>query len=1007
MRVASLLLVCLVALALLAAWLLPGRLDWNRYRDTIEAVASSTLGRPVTIAGKITLSLLPEPELTAAGVVIGVPRSDTPGSDTPGSDAPGPAMQVQALRLRVALLPLLAGRIEARELALHGAALAIPWPLAPGDLAGWPPEWLAAFSARIEASQMRLGSVALTGIDAALATSDSGALTASGTAQLAGQPIRFTARLTAAGADGAAGLDVALDGQGRLAGTGVGFVGQMAADGTMIGQVMARGRDLSLLTAAPSVPFQAEAAMRVSGGRIGFDDLALNVGGIALGGSADLRLLPTPRLDARLSAARLDLDAWQPVLFRLGPTGMPVGLDLSAGAAGLGGGVVRDLHAVLDLSEGQIALRELTALLPGEAALHLSGQVQRTDPARPRFDGTAHLAASSLRMTLNWLDGAGLSLFPGLPADVLNTVTMSAHVAAEPGLLALDRIDAKVDGATVGGELRLWPGSKTQDAKAPDTKAGATKPGAGKPNEGHPAIVAALTVDRLALDPWLAGQWPTLARLFNGQDLDLRLHADAASLAGQDISGLSLDAASQSGQGASQGDGQLVLRGLEATLRGVHLVASGTVGGSGRVSEGRLDASTDDATPLADLLPQSWGPTEVFWRGPASLSAQFAGPPEALGLHLRLEMADARLEAWPVFDLKNGRWAGPLTLRHPGAPRFLAALGLPGTEQWMGEGSLSVIAQLSGTPGRLAADQLDLIAGPTRLSASLNLDTSLDVPRLGGRITADVLTLPRPLPTDQTPLAFASLHGWQGSLAVTARQILVGLLPAATQAAGVVSLSEAGALRVDPFTARLGDGVLSMTLALNGTAEPPSLALDATLSGATIDGALTGLPLDLLSGRADATLGLTATGHSPAAMLATLSGAASAHVGDGALTGFDLFRARLAAQRAERKTAPTAEAALRDALAGGSTGFERLELVGSVSNGVLSLHDSGLQGSTGTVDLAGSVGLGAATLDLHAALHPALANPPEIGLRLTGPLAAPHRAPELAGFLRWVGARGP
>jgi uncharacterized protein involved in outer membrane biogenesis len=1001
-RVASLLLVCLAALALLAAWQLPGRLDWNRYRDTIEAVASSTLGRPVTIAGKITLSLLPETELTAAGVVIGAPESN----------APGPTMQVQALRLRVALLPLLAGRVEARELALHGANLTIPWPLARGDLAGWPPEWLAAFSARVEDGQLRLGSVALTGVDATLATSDSGALTASGTAQLSGQPIHFTARLTAAGGDGAAGLDVALDGQGRLAGSGAGFAGQMAADGTMAGRLVAHGRDLSLLTAAPSVPFQAEAALKISGSRIGFDDLALDVGGTALGGSVELRLLASPRLDARLSAARFDLDAWQPVLFRLGRTGMPVGLDLSAEAAGLDGGVVHDLHVVLDLSEGQIALRDLTALLPGEATLGLSGQVQRTDPARPRFDGDARLAAPALRTTLNWLDGAGINLFPGLPADVLNSVTLSAHVAAEPGLLALSRIDAKVDGAKVGGELRLWPSFKAQDAKTPDaktpasTKAAVPKPGAAKPSEGHPAIVATLTVDRLALDPWLSGRWPTMADLtglLNGRDVDLRLHADAASLAGQDISGLSLDAASQSGQG----DGQLVLRRLEATLSGVHLVASGTMGGSGRVNDGRLDARTDDATPLADLLPPSWSPTEAFWRGPAILSAQLAGPPEALGLQLRLEMADARLEAQPVFDLKNGRWAGPVTLRHPGAPQFLAALGLPGTEPWLGEGSLSVIAQLSATPGRLAADQLDLIAGPTRFSASLNLDTSQAVPRLGGRINADVLTLPRLLPTDQTPLPFAWLHGWQGSLAVTARQVLIGLEPTATQAAGVVSLSDTGALRIDPFTARLGDGPLSMTLALNSAAEPPTLALNATLSGAAIDGALTGLPLDLLSGRADAALNLAATGHSPAAMLATLSGTASAHVGDGALTGFDLFRARLAARRAERNTAPAAEAALRDALAGGSTGFDRLDLAAAVSNGVLSLHDSGLQGSTGTVDLAGSIGLGAGTLDLHADLHPALTDPPEIGLRLTGSLGAPERAPELAGFLRWVGAHPP
>ncbi len=124
-------LAALIALALLAAWQVPGRLDWNRYRGTIESLASVTLGRPVTIAGPITLSLLPETELTAADVVV--------AGGTSGEARGAPALTVKALRLRVAPLPLLAGRVDARELALSGPDLSVDWPLRHGELADWPP----------------------------------------------------------------------------------------------------------------------------------------------------------------------------------------------------------------------------------------------------------------------------------------------------------------------------------------------------------------------------------------------------------------------------------------------------------------------------------------------------------------------------------------------------------------------------------------------------------------------------------------------------------------------------------------------------------------------------------------------------------------------------------------------------------------------------------------------------------------------------------------------------
>ena len=99
---------------LLAVWQVPQWLDWTRYRATIEALASATLGQPVTISGPITLTLLPQPVLTASQVNVG------------GSRGRRFSIHVEALRLRVALWPLLGGRVDARELVLRGPTCACP-----------------------------------------------------------------------------------------------------------------------------------------------------------------------------------------------------------------------------------------------------------------------------------------------------------------------------------------------------------------------------------------------------------------------------------------------------------------------------------------------------------------------------------------------------------------------------------------------------------------------------------------------------------------------------------------------------------------------------------------------------------------------------------------------------------------------------------------------------------------------------------------------------------------
>ncbi len=62
-------------LVIVAAFVAPAFIDWSSYRGRLEALASETLGTEVTVAGDVDVTLLPEPQLSFANVVIG-PEND-------------------------------------------------------------------------------------------------------------------------------------------------------------------------------------------------------------------------------------------------------------------------------------------------------------------------------------------------------------------------------------------------------------------------------------------------------------------------------------------------------------------------------------------------------------------------------------------------------------------------------------------------------------------------------------------------------------------------------------------------------------------------------------------------------------------------------------------------------------------------------------------------------------------------------------------------------------------
>jgi len=967
--------VTLAGLVVLVAvlWAVPSLLDWNRYRDSIESLATSGIGRPVRIGGAISLHLLPQPILTASGIAV----------DDTGD---GVVLTAKELRLRVGLGPLLAGKVDARDLTLRGADLRLPWPPAPGALAQRPPAWLTGLQARVEDSRIQVGGLAVTGIDAGLATDpETGMLAATGVGQAGGRSWRFTARLTRPGRDNAAGLDVSLDGQGPLRDTGGTFSGQLAGDGALTGRVAGRGPDLSQLLPGPAVPWRGDGRLNAAAGLAVADELALEIGGSPARGAVALRVQPEARLDLALAAGRLDLDAWLPVLLRGTETTMPTGIDLSAEAATLAGGTLRRLRGAFDLDPDGVTVRDAAALLPGDAQLTLSGRL----PRRPRaegaarlvlFEGTGRLAAPDLRRTLRWLEPV---LPPGLDRlapDVLRSADLSAKLSIGPGQASLAELQGALDGSQLTGGLGIKLGPRL-------------------------SVGAGLSFDRLTLDPWLpdlstlatpAGMADAIAGA-EALDADVHLQVRSATWRGLAIGQVTLDAQTEATR--------LTLRRLEADPVGMRLTASATVGEGGRLTEGRVELAAPDLTPLRAVLPPETSGLPLL-RGPGSALLQLAGPPDALAAKLSVEASDLRIEAQPLLNLLTRRWVGPLTLRHPGAPRLLEQVGLGSTASWLGDGSLSLRALVTAAEGRAVLDHFDLVAGTLRANGQLTFETPEEQGRhvgVTGQVAAETLPLPLPYLRSPDPLPIAALMGWHAAVRLDATEVLLAQTPALQDFSADLTLRD-GVLTIPRLAARLAGGTVSGAATLVASSEPPRLSVQLGVADAALSGAALDTAVDLTAGLADAKLDLTAAGYSPAALLATLSGSAAISVRDGVVAGFDIPAARAALADPDRREIP-AEAA--QALTTGMSAFSRLDFPLQVQRGVLS-GEGTLASPAGHARLSGSIDLLGAAADLRVAIWPDVTpepSGPELGLRIAGPAAALLRTPELAGLTLWLAER--
>ena len=268
----------LVAAALLAlVGVLIVGVEVTPERATIAAAARSAIGRDLALDGPVTLRLSLHPTITLSDVAVG---------NAPWA-GPEPMARVARVEARIALVPLLRGRVRLHRLVIAGAEVALArnragignWVLGEGGENG---DFALAEDAEVVLTDTRASYRDRASGEVVQGRLDRLALTAAGDAfrvEIAGAVRGAAVAMEGTLVPGDGGL--AVDGAGTLAGARLTVSGRIGGDTDLA--LTAAGDDIRALAhlAGPPIPldaaFSARARLRVAQGAARLDDLALTL----------------------------------------------------------------------------------------------------------------------------------------------------------------------------------------------------------------------------------------------------------------------------------------------------------------------------------------------------------------------------------------------------------------------------------------------------------------------------------------------------------------------------------------------------------------------------------------------------------------------------------------------------------------------------------------------------------------------------------------------------------
>ncbi len=409
---------CLAALFAGALLALPGFVASQNHRPAIERFASSLTGRQVNIQGKLSLSLLPRPRLTATGITISGPDHEV--------------ISAKALALDVSLPALLRGQLAVQTLNLDHPVINFPWPLPGGPRAIASPAWLAALHAHFSNARITLGRLAFTKVDADLFTGRGGAVSISGNGTIGGENAAISVALGRAALDGTAPLSAqASAGQSRAS-----FSGTLGMDSTVAGQVS--------ITLPGKIT--GGATLTADGQQLVLTNLMLSKGSQSLSGNASF-MLQKPALEAALMARNLDFTQLAALPGAL--KSLPVDVTLNASNVILRGTAFPALSLAVSTGAAGADVHSLSLSLPGGGTLAGSGKMAPSGALSGHLSLTVPESAPLLA-TYN------LPPLPNWPSAYL-----TAQLGGTSARPALDKLTGTLGTSHVDGTLVLGPHQAT------------------------------------------------------------------------------------------------------------------------------------------------------------------------------------------------------------------------------------------------------------------------------------------------------------------------------------------------------------------------------------------------------------------------------------------------------------------------------------------------------------------------------------------------------------------
>ncbi|MSO80218.1 MAG: AsmA family protein [Alphaproteobacteria bacterium] len=751
MRTLLIALAVVVAVLVAAVLLAPNLIDGEDLKQTLASEVEAATGRKLAIDGEVSVELLPTPALEAAGVRL----ANVDGAAVPDM------VKLRALRVEVALWPLLSSHIKVRRLILVEPVVELEqladgranWNFTPQARAAMPApaegggvdraaDKGKGFATQIDDVRIARGAVVwrkgasvqrVEGIEAVVAASSlEGPFRFDGKLAVAGIPVvaKVTVGQLRNDRDAPVSATVAAAGttaelQGLLSGWPVaaklaGLLSVRAADPAVVAAVTGAG---ALPPAIGATPLEIEAQFAAGAEAVAINDMSVRFGAVSGTGAINFALGERPAANIVLSLARVDLDAMlapgrSPAATAGGGPAAPLRqAPASTPAAGkTRASMPKDFDATVELKVDAITWRGavirqtqiVASLAAGEmtlsqavAMLPGSSDVSAFGFVTLGADGPAfdgHIEANSDNLR-GLLGWLGTDV-GDVPAERLRKFALASTVKATPSELTLTDVDVTVDTSRIRGGVAV---------------AMRERPGFG----------IGLSVDRVNLDSYMpdaaaarapgaaagAVAAPAPARapapagplaILDRFDAIVQMKAGALTWHGQQFTGLSID-------GTLQG-GVLELRNASAVeIAGASVKLAGTLSG---LDTGAPNADVRLAVkaPDPDLLARALGTTMPLPLGAAGLDIALRGSlAEGADVDAKLVARGAEatvkgrvgnlLTAAPTFDLAT-------SLSHPDGGRLLGAL--TGSAIAEGAGALKFDGTAKGT---LAALDLDTTLG--------------------------------------------------------------------------------------------------------------------------------------------------------------------------------------------------------------------------------------------------------------------------------------------------------